>query len=192
MRTPQPSGVSVELRKLVVLVDGPSFFCTAKGALGIGMINCQGLYDVLVKKIGKGLATAFPPLFTMSPDKALSSEGIAKELAGAGFEIIPASPEHNADDIALKNRISNLDPREIAVVVMVTADRDFVPSLRSLACNGVVVIWVSTRRPEPRDNRSRLPVDVDELCKQGVFQFVDLAQFIGAIKKVPRGSSLTS
>lgn len=174
-----------QVRKRAIFVDGASAGGATKAALGIAFYNFRGLYNVLVNKIriGEICPLAFPPIITLHPDKLIDARprGIAKDLAGAGFDIIPVASDGGADDKAIINQIRLLDPGEIGEVVVLTADKDFVPILQYKVSEGITVFWVSTERVDPKSGARCLSSDVLALCKSKVFTFFELGKFSGEI-----------
>ena len=154
-----------------------------KIALGIAIINFGGLYKLLVENVGTIRTLAFAPLITLHPDKLqrASPRSLVKDCAGAGFEIIPVETIGGADDAAIKHRIANLDPKEVGEIVIVTADKDYVPPLRTKANEGVTIWWVAIGRPELTEVHAGLSREVRDLCSSSVFRFFDLAKCPGLL-----------
>ncbi len=152
-----------------------------KAALNVRFLNCHGLYELLVNHVGVCRALAFSPLVTVQPEVAHLARGLAKDLAGAGFDIIPSVTYDGADDGAIKNRMRLLEPDEIAEIVILSSDKDYLPILLHKAQQGISVYWVATNRPQPGQNKSALSPDVSALFRSGVFHFFELAKFTGMI-----------
>ncbi len=164
-----------------IFIDGASAHVT-KSALGIGTYNFHGLYDVLRNEVGTCRRIVGIPIVTVGPDAYERGYGLVKDLAGAGFNVVPARSDNGEDDEFIKTRIRGLDPREVEEIVIFTSDKDFIPVLREKANVGVRIYWVSTKHHEPGLNRHCLSQDVIQLCMTTPgFSFVEIAEFKGAI-----------
>lgn len=151
------------------------------GPLHIEKINYRSLYPVLCS-LGSCRCLATTPIVTMHPDRVIHHEGLAKAIAGAGFEILPVDNHDGADDDALKERIAALDPERVGEIVIVTSDQDFVPVLRRKVTEGIDVIWVATMNRDPTKGKPNISPNVVELFRGGVFSFIDLARYAGQIE----------
>ncbi|MDB5237916.1 MAG: hypothetical protein JWM46_186 [Candidatus Kaiserbacteria bacterium] len=141
------------------------------------MVNFGELYRVLVNEIGQSRTLAFAPVMTAHPERINGGNALAKQLAGAGFEIVSVASLGQADDMYLKDRINALDPGLVSEIVLFTSDKDFVPVLRAKKSQGVRIHWVSTKQPDPGLTRHSLSEDTLQMFASGEFHFTDLAPF---------------
>src|SRR3989344_2827886 len=180
-----PSSVSAK----AIFVDGPSSN-SIKQALGIERFHYPALYDVLVGKVGVCRKLAHPPIMTADPCK-VDRQGLSKLLKGAGFEVAFSTTARGEDDDNLLARIAPLDLPAVQEIVVVTSDQDFVPILRQKVSLGIKVYWVSTLCEHPTHHRHGLSENVLNLCKSGVFKFVDLHTYRQEISCKKKTSDLT-
>lgn len=163
-------------RGKAVFVDGPSA-SRLRWPLGIDQIDYKGLYRVLCNKIGSCSALAAPPTITVHPERVMNGNHLGKIFAAAGFEVLPVESKGGLDDAVIKERIVGLDADKVKEIVIVTADKDFIPVLRQKAKSGIRVFWASTLMTDPQKGRHSLSRDVTELFSSGVFSFVELSKF---------------
>ena len=159
-----------------IFVDGPSAN-HIKSFFGIERINFQGLFKVLTELIGTCRVLVHAPIVTIHPERVVYNHGISKDLTGAGFEMLEVTSSRGADDRAIIARIDKLTLADVAEIVIVTSDRDFIPVLQSKATQGIRVLWVSTRHTHPKDKSHHLSRDVLNLCDRGVFKFIEIANY---------------
>lgn len=165
-----------------VYVDGASAM-GSKHRLRIETMNYAGLYNLLTQRVGTCQMLAHIPLITIHPDRLARQDmnGLAKDVAGAGFKLLPATSTNSVDDSVLMSKIECLDPRVASEIVVLTNDKDFVPVLRYKKSQGFRIYWVGTQHPERNSERSRLSSDVLSLCDAGVFDFVELGDHVQRI-----------
>lgn len=139
--------------------------------------------QILLSEIGGARELIAKPVFTIS-DRFKFAEGQSKRVRTAGFEPTVMSTTGGADDQFIIGRIRELDPKKVAEIVLVAADRDYTPELSEKAAQGIKVFWVAVRG----SNRSGNPMispDLEEIFENGKFHFVDLAQFKDRIMNTP-------
>ncbi len=165
-----------------IYVDGASVLGT-KHRLGIDRLNFGGLYYVLTREVGTCRVLAHPPIMTIHPESLGGRHvgGLAKDVAGAGFELIPITSRNGADDKVIQSRIADLDPRSVSQVVLLSNDKDHIPVLRFKASQGVGVHLVGTQHEEQGCSQSSISESTIDLCKSGEFSFHELGKFIERI-----------
>jgi len=152
-----------------VFVDGENLNWMRQ-PLGIGKLNYHGLYDLLAggKIGGTGNHLISKPVFTINVD---GEKKIGKMLRNIGFDVIPFD-QRGEDDQILKDRINSLNPEVVNEILVVSADQDFVESLRRHASAGVKVYWLATVN-EGREGRSMVSSVISESTE---FEFVELTK----------------
>jgi hypothetical protein len=163
-------------RTKAIFVDGASAYVT-KDALGIDEYDFPALRHFLAECVGTLPATE-APLITVGPRMIRRETGFVRDMRGAGFDIVPARSDNEADDFIIKERIRALSPSTIGEIVIFTSDRGFVPVLREKASRGMSIYWVSTQRHQPDLGRHRLSLQVLTLCTQPRFHFIELADYV--------------
>ncbi|HVU75527.1 MAG TPA: hypothetical protein VHD38_01655 [Candidatus Paceibacterota bacterium] len=168
-----------------IFVDGPSAN-KVKESLGIRFVNFAGLYRVLVNLVGECRVLACAPVMTAHPERVSNGNGLAKQLAAAGFELFAVTSQGSRDDAYLKNEIARLEPHVVREIVLVSSDKDFVPVLRAKVSQGIVVYWVSTMSVHPDTGRHGLSRDLIALFEAKEFHFVDLGRYRREICELSR------
>ncbi len=178
MSTPQGQGAKA------IFVDGPSAHWMQR-TLGIEHISFPGLFSVLRNRVGDCRVLAAPPLLTVHTGIGAQKNGLLKQAAGAGFETLAVESQGGADDAAIKARIRALDSKQVSEIVIVSCDRDFVPELLCKVSQGVIVHWVATRLPSPRDGNCCISADLEHQFSEGAFRFVELAAYRSVLAPEP-------
>ena len=124
-----------------VFIDGPSLYHSAK-ALGIKKVDYGALRGSL-RTIGDNSRRIQKMWITLPPELAEGSRG--KEIRAAGFNVISVSTKDSADDRQLISRIESTDHQRIAEIIVITADKDFLPVLYKIADRNIVVYLVVPR-----------------------------------------------
>lgn len=153
-----------------VFVDGASLFCMAH-VVGVPRMSFLALYDLLVKDVGEQKRLAAIPLIVLRPDLALS---LGKPLAGAGFEVLPATTSDGSDDRVIIERIKALDVSKVTELVLVSNDRDYMPVVKFKIMEGLSqVLWMGTKKLDTH-NVSSMSYALKNLLKQPGFQFIEI------------------
>lgn len=169
-------------KKKAVFVDGPSL-SNMRPILGIDRLRHDVLFKILTGEIGEKREMVQPTIFTIS-DRFKFAEGMSKNVRMAGFEPKVMNTQGGADDQFIINQIRALDPKEVAEIVIVTADRDYVACLREKASQGIKVFWLAVHGLN-RYGRPMIAPDLEEIFERGEFTFMDLAQYKGHLMRTP-------
>lgn len=159
-------------RRKTAIIDGASAAAMQDAILGrSGRFNWSELRRILSEEIGS-LPLAGDPIITTPP----VLQPYLKTLRSAGFRVEPVTSINSQDDERIKELIARLTADTTGEIVIVTADQDFVRTLRRKVKEGIKVYWVATRCVAPGKGPS-IGVGLEALFAQKEFDFVELAQY---------------
>lgn len=151
-----------------IFVDGANLRGMGE-PLGISRFDFAGLYTLLVS-IGGDPELYSRPIFVIDLE---GEERIGKVLRRIGFETIVADSAGSQDDAVIIQKISELPP-DVAEIVIVSRDQDYMDVLCDKASRGTK-IWVVGTRMTDRLGQSGISTAFDALFANGSFQFVELS-----------------
>ncbi|MDO8424256.1 MAG: hypothetical protein Q7S54_01440 [bacterium] len=159
-----------------IFIDGPSFSNILKA---IGIYNWDFAYflEILTKEVGEARELVNKPVFVL-PERFLVP--IRKALQAVGYETVAVDSEDGKDDEFIKREIRNLPIGSVDEIVLVSADLDYLNTLKDKEASGVKIFIVATAE---NDSRRGSPMLSDVL--KNAFSFVELAQYQERLMKSP-------
>ena len=159
-----------------VFVDWASFW-NIQRVLGIGKTDYSGFYSVVTRQIGEG--SLFGKPICVLTKNFVNQE---KPLRSVGFEVVvvkDGTDGNSPDDQEIIKRINSLRAEEVTEILLVSADiADYGDCLRAKGVQEVKIFLAATKKIDPRNNRSVLPMAFEELyMKEPGFNFVELGNF---------------
>lgn len=162
---PEPAGTACFL-------DGVNFN-RAKQILGIEKINWTGFRNVLSGSICTTGRLVGKPIVTVNPD---CMNGLGKILLRSGFFPLAVRSHGSHDDRVLIDRIEQVQRAQVAEIIIVSCDSDFIPILLEKANQGIRVVWlVSETRSD--NGASQISDQLKNMFRQKRFFYTTLERF---------------